>query len=164
MTVELMATAEHAPHREEFAALYAQVQQFYAQQMRILDADADADADAVADGGEARWAATFTEDAVVELPLLPAPLRARAGLTHYARAAAERRRRAGSRLHHWVGMLDVRPRPDGTLHTRCSALAHATPPGATSKVLYVCVMEDVLVRARGTWRTAHRRITRDDLA
>ncbi|MFD6295095.1 nuclear transport factor 2 family protein [Streptomyces sp. NPDC060235] len=160
MTVELMATAEHAPHREEFAALYAQVQQFYVQQMRILDADADA----VADGGEARWAATFTEDAVVELPLLPAPLRARAGLTHYARAAAERRRRAGSRLHHWVGMLDVRPRPDGTLHTRCSALAHATPPGATSKVLYVCVMEDVLVRAHGTWRTAHRRITRDDLA
>ncbi|MET8036738.1 nuclear transport factor 2 family protein [Streptomyces sp. NPDC005345] len=160
MTVELMATAEHAPHREEFAALYAQVQQFYAHQMRILDADADADADAV----EERWAATFTEDAVVELPLLPAPLRARAGLTHYARAAADRRRRAGSRLHHWVGMLDVRPRPDGTLHTRCSALAHATPPGATSKVLYVCVMEDVLVRTHGTWRTAHRRITRDDLA
>ncbi|MFJ8802955.1 nuclear transport factor 2 family protein [Streptomyces sp. NPDC102487] len=158
MTVELMATAEHAPHREEFAALYAQVQQFYAHQMRILDADADAD------GGEERWAATFTEDAVVELPLLPAPLRARAGLTHYARAAADRRRRAGSRLHHWVGMLDVRPRPDGTLLTRCSALAHATPPGATSKVLYVCVMEDVLVRTHGTWRTAHRRITRDDLA
>ncbi|MFJ7299067.1 nuclear transport factor 2 family protein [Streptomyces sp. NPDC099088] len=159
MTVELMATAEHAPHREEFAALYAQVQQFYAHQMRILDADADADAD-----GEECWAATFTEDAVVELPLLPAPLRARAGLTHYARAAADRRRRAGSRLHHWVGMLDVRPRPDGTLHTRCSALAHATPPGATSKVLYVCVMEDVLVRTHATWRTAHRRITRDDLA
>ncbi|WP_369044475.1 nuclear transport factor 2 family protein [Streptomyces sp. Midd1] len=158
MTVELMATAEHAPHREEFAALYAQVQQFYAHQMRILDADADADA------VEERWVATFTEDAVVELPLLPAPLRARAGLTHYARAAADRRRRAGSRLHHWVGMLDVRPRPDGTLHTRCSALAHATPPGATSKVLYVCVMEDVLVRTHGTWRTAHRRITRDDLA
>ncbi|MFJ8996386.1 nuclear transport factor 2 family protein [Streptomyces sp. NPDC102279] len=152
MTAELMASAEHAPHPGEFAALYAQAQQFYAHQMQILDID----------GGE-QWAATFTEDAVVELPPLPAPLRARAGLTHYARATAARRQRAGSRLHHWVGMLDVRPQPDGTLHTRCSALAHATPPGATSKVLYVCVMEDVLVRAHGTWRTAHRRITRDDL-
>jgi hypothetical protein len=28
----------------------------------------------------------------------------------------------------------------------------------------VCVMEDVLVRTRGKWRTAHRRVTRDDLA
>ncbi|MFD6492389.1 nuclear transport factor 2 family protein [Streptomyces sp. NPDC059944] len=153
MTVELMAGAEHAPQAGEFAVLYAQAQRFYDRQMQFLDT-----------GGGEHWAATFTEDAVVELPLLPAPLRARAGLTHYARTAAARRQRAGSRLHHWVGMLDVRPQPDATLHTRCSALAHATPPGATSKVLYVCVMEDVLVRAHGTWRTSHRRITRDDLA
>src|SRR3982751_3349521 len=99
MTVELMATAEHAPHREEFAALYAQVQQFYAHQMRILDADDDdaADADAV----EERWVATFTEDAVVELPLQPP-----APLGRHARRPAPARRHPAHPL--------LRPRPRHT--------------------------------------------------
>lgn len=153
MTVELVGTAEPALHSQKFAALYAQVQQFYAHQMRILDAP---------DAGW--WAETFTDDAVIELPSLPEPVSARAGLARYARAGVERQLRAGSRLNHWVGMLDVQPQADGSLHTRCSALVYATPSGGGSKVLYVCVMEDVLVRTRGEWRMAHRRVTRDDLA
>jgi 3-phenylpropionate/cinnamic acid dioxygenase small subunit len=153
MTVELVGTAERTLQDQEFPALYAQVQQFYRHQMQILDAH---------DNG--RWAGTFTEDAVFELPCLPGPVRGRAGLARFVRAGAARQRRAGSRLNHWIGMLDVRPQADGSLHTRCSALAHATPSGGGSKVLYVCVMEDVLVRVRGEWRTAHRRVTRDDLA
>jgi 3-phenylpropionate/cinnamic acid dioxygenase small subunit len=153
MTVELVDTAQRAPQSQKFAALYAEVQQFYAHQMQILDAH-----------DTERWAGTFTEDAVFELPSPSEPVRARAGLVRYVRAGAARQLRTGSRLNHWVGMLDVQPQPDGSLHTRCSALVYVTPSGGTSKVLYVCVMEDVLVRTRGKWRTAHRRVTRDDLA
>ncbi|MGA5127601.1 nuclear transport factor 2 family protein [Streptomyces pseudogriseolus] len=153
MTVELVDTAERTLPTRTFAALYAQVQEFYAHQMRILDAH-DAE----------RWALTFTEDAVLELPALPEPVRALDGLARYVRAGAERQRRAGGRLDHWVGMLDVRPQPDGTLRTRCSALVYVTPGGESPKGLRVCVMEDVLVRTGDEWRTAHRRVTRDDLA
>jgi hypothetical protein len=153
MTVELVGSAERTIHSHRFATLYAQVQKFYAEQMRILDAP-----------DTARWAATFTEDAVLELPLLSAPVDAREGLARYTRASAERQRRAAGSLRHWVGRLDVRPQDDGSLHTWCSALAHATPSGGGAKVLYVCVMEDVLVPSRGAWRAAHRRVTRDDLA
>ncbi|MEU0600918.1 nuclear transport factor 2 family protein [Streptomyces sp. NPDC006393] len=153
MTVELVGTAERTLRGRPFAALYAQAQQFYAHQVQILDAH-DIE----------RWAGTFTEDAVLELPFLPRPVGARAGLARYVRAGAARQRRAGGRLDHWVGMLDVQPQADGSLHTRCSALVYATPSGGGSRVLYVCVMEDVLVRTGGGWRIAHRRVTRDDLA
>ncbi|KOV97474.1 hypothetical protein ADK65_25430 [Streptomyces sp. NRRL B-1140] len=154
MTVELVGTTVERPLQSRtFAALYAQAQEFYAHQMRILDAH-DAE----------RWALTFTEDAVLELPSLPEPVRALDGLARYVRSGAERRRRAGGRLDHWVGMLDVQPQPDGTLHTRCSALVYVTPGGGSPKGLRVCVMEDVLVRTAGEWRVAHRRVTRDDLA
>lgn len=153
MTVELVGSAERTIHSHRFAALYAQVQRFYADQMQILDAP---------DTG--RWAATFTEDAVLELPALPGPVSVRAGLAGYVHASTERRRRTDGTLRHWVGMLDVRPQEDGSLHTRCSALVHAMPSGGGAKVLYVCVMEDVLVPSRGEWRAARRRVTRDDLA
>ncbi|MEV6731532.1 MULTISPECIES: nuclear transport factor 2 family protein [unclassified Streptomyces] len=153
MTVEMVSTAERTLQGQEFAALYAEAQQFYALQMQILDAH-----------DTERWAGTFTEDAVLELPSLTEPVPARTGLARYERAGAAAQRRSGSPLSHWVGMLDVQPGADGSLHTRCSALVCATPAGGSSKVLYVCVMEDVLVRSRGEWRIAHRRVIRDDLA
>ncbi|MFH8342776.1 nuclear transport factor 2 family protein [Streptomyces sp. AM6-12] len=153
MTVELASTAEGTLRGREFAALYAQAQRFYALQTRILDTH-DTES----------WVHTFTEDAVVELPLLPGPVRAREGLARYVRAGAARQRQAGGRLDHWVGMLDVRPQADGSLRTRCSALAYAGPVGGGPGVLYAYVMEDVLVRGQGEWCCAHRRVTRDDLA
>ncbi|WP_329113041.1 nuclear transport factor 2 family protein [Streptomyces sp. NBC_01465] len=153
MTVELLGTAQHTLRSREFAALYGRVQEFYAHQMQLLDTH---------DTG--RWAHTFTEDAVLELPSLPGPVRARTGLARYVRAGAARQRTAGGRLSHWVGMLDARPQDDGSLRTRCSALVYAPPSEGGANVLYVCVMEDVLVEHRGDWRIAHRRVTRDDLS
>lgn len=152
ITVELPATDEGTLARQRFAALYSEVEQFYAFQMQILDGH-----------DSERWAALFTEDAVFELPSLAEPVLASAGLARYISAGEERQRRAGSRLNHWVGRLDVQPQADGSLRTRCSALVWVTPTGSSSKVLCVCVMEDVLVRTRGKWRAAHRRVTRDDL-
>ncbi|MFJ9041484.1 nuclear transport factor 2 family protein [Streptomyces sp. NPDC102406] len=154
MTVELASAARHTLGGVEFAALYAQAQSFYGQQMRILDAH-----------DTAAWAATFTDDALLELPSLSGPLPARSGLALWTREKAAARRLAGDRLAHWIGVLTVRPQADATLRTRCSALVYAVPPGAESKALHVCVMEDVLTREReDTWRIAHRRVTRDDLA
>ncbi|MGW1965990.1 nuclear transport factor 2 family protein [Streptomyces sp. NPDC001935] len=153
MTVELADTAHPAPPAQEFAALYAQAQHFYAHQMRLLDTH---------DTG--RWAETFAEDAILHLPALPAPLKARTALPGYVRAGAAHRRRAGDRLQHWVGLLDVHPQKDGSLHTRCSALVHTTPGPGRPKALHVYVMQDVLVRSGGQWRITHRHVTRDDLA
>jgi 3-phenylpropionate/cinnamic acid dioxygenase small subunit len=64
MTVELVGTAEGTLQGRTFRTLYAQVQQFYTDQMRILDTP-----------DNERWADTFTEDAVLELPSLPEPAR-----------------------------------------------------------------------------------------
>ncbi|MEV6197245.1 nuclear transport factor 2 family protein [Streptomyces sp. NPDC051920] len=153
MTVELVDTAEPALPGQEFAALYAQAQHFYAHQMRLLDTH-----------DTERWAETFAEDAVLHLPSRPAPVRARTALAGYVRAGAAHRMRAGNRLDHWVGILDVRPQADGSLHTRCSALVHITPGQGGPKALHVYAMQDVLVRSGGRWRITHRRVTRDDLA
>jgi 3-phenylpropionate/cinnamic acid dioxygenase small subunit len=153
MTVELLGAAERTLQSQKFAALYAQVQRFYTHQMRILDAP-----------GTTCWADTFTEDAVLQPPFLSEPVPARTGLARYVRAGAARQRQAGVRLHHWIGLLDVQPQEDGSLHTRCSALVYAPAGEGGDRVLYMCVMEDVLVRARGEWRIRRRLVTRDDLA
>ncbi|MFJ5779704.1 nuclear transport factor 2 family protein [Streptomyces sp. NPDC093094] len=153
MTTETLIRAEHPLPEAEFGERYAQVQQFYSHQMQLFDAH-DAD----------RWAATFTEDAVFDVPTLDAPVRGRAGLAANVRRNRAQQERSGDQLRHWIGMLDIRPGRDDELHTRCYALVYVTPRGGTSKVLRVCVMEDVLVRVRGKWRTRHRVVTRDDLA
>ncbi|MFB8246275.1 nuclear transport factor 2 family protein [Streptomyces sp. NPDC055952] len=152
MTAELIDTTGTLPGRE-FAALYAQAQQFYTHQMRLLDTH-----------DTEQLTSSFTEDAVLELPGSTGPVPVRAQLARYVRAGAQRQRRAGGRLHHWVGKLDVRPRADGSMRTRCSALAYVTALDGGAPVLSVCVMEDVLVRVGGQWRITHRRVSRDDLA
>ncbi|MFE2689231.1 nuclear transport factor 2 family protein, partial [Streptomyces mirabilis] len=49
-----------------FAALYAEIQQFYARHMHLLDS-----------GATDEWAADFTEDASFSVPTLPAPVSGR---------------------------------------------------------------------------------------
>lgn len=153
MTTETLIRAEHTGEDAEFGDLYAQVQQFYSHQMQLFDAH-EAD----------RWAATFTEDAVFDVPTLDEPVRGRAGLAANVLRNKAQQERSGEQLRHWIGMLDIQPQHDGQLHTRCYALVYVTPRGGVSKVLRVCVMQDVLVRVRGKWRTRHRIVTRDDLA
>ncbi|MEV5880476.1 nuclear transport factor 2 family protein [Streptomyces sp. NPDC052101] len=153
MPTELLVRPEPVRTDAEFGGLYAQVQQFYAHQMQLFDLH-EAE----------RWAATFTEDAVFSVPTLDAPVRGRAGLVANVRRNAAQQERSGEQLRHWIGMLDVRPGRDGELLTRAYALVYVTPRGGASRLLRVCVMEDVLVRVRGKWRTRHRLVTRDDLA
>jgi actinorhodin biosynthesis protein ActVIA len=142
-----------APGQAEFGALYAEVQQFYAHQMQLFDSFC-----------AEPWAGTFTEDAVFDVPTLERPLRGRAELAASVRHNEDAARRTGERMRHWLGMMDVTARPDGSLHTRAYALVYATTHGGAPRVHRVCVMEDTLVRRRGSLRTARRLVTRDDLA
>jgi 3-phenylpropionate/cinnamic acid dioxygenase small subunit len=156
MTTDTLMHTDHADHATgaaEFGDLYAQVQQFYAHQMQLFD-EHDAE----------RWAATFTEDAVFDVPTLDEPVRGRAALAANVLRNKAQQQRSGEQLRHWIGMLDVQPQRDDALHTRCYALVYVTARGGSSKVLRVCVMGDVLVRTRGKWRTRHRIVSRDDLA
>jgi 3-phenylpropionate/cinnamic acid dioxygenase small subunit len=149
MTTQL----ETAPHGAAFAALYAQVQQFYAHQMQLLDRHASRE-----------WAATFTEDALFDVPTLPQPVRGRAELAAAGRGAAARLAEAGERHRHFMGMFDVVERPDGTLDVRSYTTVYASAVGGASRVHRVCVCEDVLVRdADGQLLVATRKVTRDDL-
>ncbi|CAL9647304.1 hypothetical protein SUDANB120_06515 (plasmid) [Streptomyces sp. enrichment culture] len=143
---------ETAPATSEFGPLYAEVQQFYARQMQLFDSfEAEA------------WAATFTADAVFDVPTLPEPVRGRAGLQANVRRNRQAEEATGDRLRHWIGMLDVRPAPDGTLRTRAYAQVHLTPRGGEPRLYRMCVMEDTLVRAESGWQVARRLVTRDDL-
>ncbi|NEB73962.1 nuclear transport factor 2 family protein [Streptomyces sp. SID14478] len=152
MTVEVLTPAEPASAQEQFGALHATIQQFYAHQMQLFDSH-DAE----------RWAGTFTEDAVFVVPTLDEPVRGRASLAANVRRNREQQLRSGEQLRHWIGMLDIQPQADGTLHTRAYALVYATSHGGESKVSRVCVLKDVLVRSRGKWRARSRLVTRDDL-
>ncbi|THA64132.1 nuclear transport factor 2 family protein [Streptomyces sp. A0642] len=136
----------------EFGVLYAQIQQFYGRQMQLFDQH-DAE----------RWAGTFTEDAVFDVPTLAEPVRGRVALASSVRRNQAQQARSGEQFRHWIGMIDLRPQAGGTLHTRCYALVYVTPGQGGSAVHRVCVMEDVLVRSRGKWRVRHRVVTRDDL-
>jgi|UniRef100_A0AAU3HNM3 3-phenylpropionate/cinnamic acid dioxygenase small subunit len=146
-----------APERTQAPAwsaeLHAEAQQFYAHQMQLLDL------------GEAeRWAGTFTEDATFAVPTLPEPVRGRAGLVAATRRTAAGLAAAEQRHRHFIGMLDVRPRPDGAVDVRSYAIVYASQIGGESQVHRVCVCEDVLVRQDGELRVFARTVTRDDLA
>ncbi|MGW0737580.1 nuclear transport factor 2 family protein [Streptomyces sp. NPDC002851] len=148
-----MTTYAETPQQSATGAHYAEVQQFYAHQMQLLDL-----------GESERWAETFTEDATFDVPTLPEPVRGRAGLVTATRRSAAELAAAGERHRHFIGMLDVTPRPDGTLGVRSYAVVYASTIGGSSRVHRVCVCEDVLVRSsEGQLQVATRKVTRDDL-
>lgn len=132
------------------AELYAQVQQFYTFQMNLID-ERDAE----------RWADTFTEDAVFQEASRMDPLHGRGAIRTSARANADRFLQSGVQLRHWLGMLQVRQEPDGSLRTRCYALAMRTPTGGELDVFVSVVCRDHLVPADGGWLVAHRDLTHD---
>lgn len=142
-----------APTATQQAALYAQVQQFYAHQMQLLDlAEAEL------------WAETFTEDASFDVPTLPEPVRGRPGLIAAVRRTSAQLAEAGQRHRHFMGMFDVTERPDGAVDVRSYTTVYASQIGGESKVHRVCVCEDVLVRSDGALQVSTRKVTRDDLA
>lgn len=134
-----------------FEALYAEVQQFYARHMHLLDM-----------GAAEEWARTFTEDGVFKLPSGPEPVRGRAALAAGVRKVAAGLAEAGEVHRHVLGMLAVTPQADGSLQVRSYAQIITTPRSGQPRLHLMCVCEDVLVREDGELRVRERRVTRDD--
>ncbi|MYW97962.1 nuclear transport factor 2 family protein [Amycolatopsis rubida] len=150
-----MTAQSEAPVADEtFHRIYAEVLQFYARTMQLLDA-----------GRAADWAESFTEDATFAMPSRPQPVRGRDELTAVAREGAAGLAKAGEVHRHWHSMVSVEPGSDATLAVRCYAQVVATKLGGSSRLHRICVCEDVLVRGGdGRLRVRSRRVTRDDLA
>ncbi|MEV5336620.1 nuclear transport factor 2 family protein [Streptomyces werraensis] len=135
--------------------LYARVQQFYAEQVALLD-----------EMRAEEFAATFTEDGVLSpSPAAPAA-RGRAAVAAALRAAHGRR--FGSqpvRRRHRHDMLRVSVRPDGALHTRYCTLVTVTRPWDPVPVLGPsCAVEDLLVFRDGGLFVQERRVVPDHLS
>jgi hypothetical protein len=136
----------------EFATLYAEIQQFYAWHMRLLDS-----------GAADEWAASFTEDASFSLPNIPEPVVGRDSLAAAVRRSAAALAEAGEQHRHWPGVFDVVPRQDGSVAVHSYTTVFASPLGGESRVHRVCTCTDVLVREGGTLLVKDRKVERDDL-
>jgi uncharacterized protein (TIGR02246 family) len=134
------------------AETYFQVQHFYATQLRHLDSG-DAEA----------WAATFTADAVFATNTMPKPIQGRTAIAAAVRRGARRRAETGVVQRHWVGMLVAGRRADGAIVARSYSLVTSTPPGGPATLALTTVVDDVLVREDGTWLTAERLVSHDDV-
>ncbi|MGW6458108.1 nuclear transport factor 2 family protein [Streptomyces sp. NPDC055078] len=132
-------------------SLYAEVQQFYAHHMHLLDA-----------GDGAGWAGTFTEDGSFAPPSKPEPVVGRAALTEGVNRAAAGLAEAGETHRHLLSMVRVLPHEDGALSVRSYAQIIATPKGGSPRLHLMCVCDDVLVRVDGELKVRERRVTRDD--
>jgi len=122
--------------------LRAQVTDFYSRQMRLLD-DGDAEA----------WAATFTADGTFIASGHQHPTTGRAGLIAAVRATHAELAASGIVHRHWLGMIIVDQRTDGTVHARSYALVHRST-----------TCDDVLVRAGAGFAVQSRSVTRDDFS
>ncbi|MFE0038597.1 nuclear transport factor 2 family protein [Streptomyces sp. NPDC058992] len=132
-------------------SLYAEVQQFYAHHMHLLDA-----------GDGEGWARTFTEDGSFAPPSLPEPVVGRDALAAGVHKAAAALSETGEVHRHLLGMVSVRPCEDGELKVRSYAQIIATPRGGSPRLHLMCVCDDVLVRVDGELKVRARRVTRDD--
>ncbi|WP_233510698.1 nuclear transport factor 2 family protein [Actinomadura craniellae] len=135
-----------------FATLYAELQQFYARHMHLLDT-----------GAAEEWAETFTEDGTFLSPSLTEPVRGRTAIAAGVRESAARLAEAGETHRHVLTTVDVTPRPDGSLFARSYTQVIATPHGGQARLHLMCVCEDVLVLAGDGFRVRERRVTRDDM-
>jgi uncharacterized protein (TIGR02246 family) len=134
------------------SAVYQAIQHFYARQMRALD-----EGDAVA------WAGTFEPDAVFDANGLPEPVRGREQIEADSRKACEQLQADGIQRRHWLGMLEVDQRTDGTLFTRTYALILSTARGDATTVRMSTSCDDVLVRDGDGFLVRHRTVRRDDM-
>ncbi|MGW4940913.1 nuclear transport factor 2 family protein [Actinoplanes sp. NPDC004185] len=132
--------------------VYQEVQQFYARQMRLLD-----------EGEVDRWAGTFTEDGVFTANAHPHPQQGRAAIKEGAAAAARQMAERGVQRRHWLGMLSVGERPDGSLLAHTYALVVETTRGGSSELRLSCTCDDTLVRVDDELKVRHRQVRRDDL-
>jgi 3-phenylpropionate/cinnamic acid dioxygenase small subunit len=132
--------------------LHAQVSDFYARQMRLLD-----------DGDAEGWAATFTENGTFIASGHQAPTSGRADLVAAVRAGHAELAASGIVHRHWLGMIAADQGDDGTVRARCYALVIATSRGGDSAIHRSTTCDDVLLRHGDGFMVQSRSVTRDDL-
>ncbi|MFH8571853.1 nuclear transport factor 2 family protein [Streptomyces sp. NPDC017993] len=135
------------------AELYAEVQQFYARQMQLLD-----------EGRAEEWARTFTEDGVFAANAHPEPAAGRDVIAAAARRATDEYAAKGVQRRHWLGMVNIEPRGADEIQVVCYALVIETPRGGQAALRVSTRCADLLVREDGQWLVKDRQVTRDDLA
>lgn len=137
---------------QSFARTYAEVQQFYARHIYLMD-----------EGRAEEVALTFTDDAfMVSPPKITEPVRGRAELAAGLRKAADALVAEGVRYRRCHSMIFVEERPDGRLFVRAYVQVVRSERGGPSTLHAMCVCEDVLVRDDGELKVHERVVTRDD--
>ncbi|WP_051569490.1 MULTISPECIES: nuclear transport factor 2 family protein [Frankia] len=135
------------------AEIYHEILQFYAAQMSLLDG-ADPDPDG--------WVRTFTADAVLDSNLQDAPDIGHVAILGSLRDGVARIHAAGPLdIRHWLGMLDVRWQPDGSVRARSYAFPTVTPYGGPLALRGHVRCFDHLVRGVDGWRVCHRYLAAD---
>ena len=136
-----------------FEKTYAEVQQFYARHIQLLDA-----------GMVAEVALTFTEDAaLLSPPKITKPIRGRADLVAGLQKAANALAEEGEMYRRCYTMIAVEQRPGAELHVRSYVQVIATRVTGEARLHGMFVCEDVLVREDGQLKVRERCVTRDDV-
>jgi hypothetical protein len=133
-------------------ALYHQIQQFYAKQMQLLD-----------EGLVAEWSASFTEDGVFATNAHPEPARGRTAIREGAQNTVKELAEKGRVRRHWLGMLALDPRADGSVFVRSYAQVLETSSGGPTMLRMSTVCQDVLLHDGQQWLVRDRQVWRDDL-
>lgn len=137
-----------APAHPIGAELYVEVLTFYAKQMRLLDALRIED-----------YAATFTEDAVIDHVHRSERAEGRAAMLAGMRAALPRYQ--GVVVRHWLDHILVEPGDNGACQVSYCSLVTRTDATGTVAFEPTFAIEDVLVRQDSVLRTKSRTIHRD---
>ncbi|MFB7876595.1 nuclear transport factor 2 family protein [Nocardia sp. NPDC056064] len=131
------------------SANYADLLQFYAHQLRLLD-----------DGRVEDWAATFTPDGVLRQAHRTTARKGRDDIAAGLRRATETLRERGAVRRHWVGNLTIEHTAD-TIHTRFYALVIESTPDRPAHLHLSTDIRDELVPTTDSWQIRERTIIHD---
>ncbi|MFF3375350.1 nuclear transport factor 2 family protein [Streptomyces sp. NPDC002680] len=130
--------------------VYAEILQFYAHHMQLLDA-----------GAAEEWADGFTEDGVFAQNVKPEPWSGRSTIATSMRRGVDRLAGRQVQRRHWFGMVAATAVDPDTVRSRYYAVVFETPRGGKASVYLSTTGEDLLVRQDGGWRIQRRDIAHD---
>lgn len=135
-----------------FAELYADIQDFYARHMRLVD-----------EGRVEEWGDTFTVDATISNNANPKPAHGREAIVAVIRRAHAELQSRGVQHRHWMGMLTVDPVDPDTVRATSYALLMAIGRGGAPLIDRSTQCHDLLVRVDGDWQIRERRVLHDGM-
>ena len=130
----------------------AEIEQFYAEQMEILD-----------DGRAERWVDTFTDDGIFVPPGGAPEVKGRAALLAGTRQTVARLAEAGTARRHVLTNLNLVSVTRGKAETSAYVLVVDSTEGE-SRITTATVMRDELTFAGERWYVARRVVRRDDMS